>query len=410
MVWKRFHPPRSATPALSLLTAGQPVSDARAQLHVAINAVPLLSQSTGIGRYTRSLADSLAASGEVELHLFYGGGWSNEIRRKPMKALQPLKNLIKKVVPNAHTLNRFVQDARFRRGAREKACDLYHETNYLPFSFAGPIVVSVHDLSWIRYAETHPAMRVEIMNRLFPNALERADHIVTDAAYTRDEIIAMFGVRPDRITSVPLGAREIFTPRSAAACSAVLRANDLVYRSYVLCVGTLEPRKNLELVIRTYSAMPASYRSSIPLVVVGMRGWLSSKLESLMRPLVSSGQVRLLGYTADDALAMLYAGAKVLVYPSLYEGFGLPPLEAMASRTPVIVSNRSTLPELVGDAGVLLEPHDDRALRDALLRFQSDRVWWEERAEAGFRQASRFSWQRCARETLAVYRQVLGAS
>jgi alpha-1,3-rhamnosyl/mannosyltransferase len=142
-------------------------------------------------------------------------------------------------------------------------------------------------------------------------------------------------------------------------------------------------------------------------VIVGMKGWLTSNLESVMQPLVASGELRPLGYTSDEALAALYAGAMCLVYPSLYEGFGLPPLEAMASGAPVIVSNRSTLPEVVGDAGVKIDAQDERALREALQRLDEDDAFRTARAAASLRQAARFSWQRCAAETLAIYRKVL---
>ena len=225
----------------------------------------------------------------------------------------------------------------------------------------------------------------------------------------RQEIIEEFGIAPNRITSVPLGSREIFRPRSAEQCRQVLQQRGLDYRGFVLCVGTLEPRKNLELVIRAYSALPERFRRRRPLVMVGMKGWLTSKVESLMQPMVASGEIRPLGFTSDEDLAVLYAAALTLVYPSLYEGFGLPPLEAMASGTPVIVSDRSTLPEVVGTAGVQIAADDEAGLREALLRFDEDSSFWHQRAEASLAQASKFSWERCARETLAIYRKVVQA-
>ena len=151
---------------------------------------------------------------------------------------------------------------------------------------------------------------------------------------------------------------------------------------------------------------PSSFRRRRPLVMVGMKGWLTSKLESLMQPMVASGEIRPLGYTSDEDLAVLYAAALSLVYPSLYEGFGLPPLEAMASGTPVIVSDRSTLPEVVGTAGVQIAADDEAGLRDALTRLDQDPSFWQQRAEASLQQATHFSWERCARETLAIYRLV----
>lgn len=376
-------------------------------MRVAFNGSALLSPLTGVGQYAISLARSLLATGELDIDFFYAAIWSREIRTKPVKEIGALKELIKKLVPQPYRVSRALQGWRFGMGTRRFRPVVYHEPNFLPFRFDGPTVITAHDLSWIRFPETHPDERVKVMNDLFPKALDRADHVLTDASYIRQEIIDGFGVAPDRITSVPLGSREIFYPRSAEQCQQVLDGRGLSYRGFVLCVGTLEPRKNLELVIRAYSALPESFRRRRPLVMVGMRGWLTSNVESLMQPLVASGEIRPLGFTSDEDLAVLYAAALALVYPSLYEGFGLPPLEAMASGSPVIVSDRSTLPEVVGTAGVQIAADDETGLRDALLRFDGDSAFWRDRAEASLVQASRFSWERCARETLAIYRKVV---
>lgn len=378
-----------------------------ATLRLAFNGSALLSPLTGVGQYAKSLAEQLVRHDDLEVHFFYAAAWSPEIRTEPVKRIGTIKDFIKKVVPQPYRVSRALQNWRFGMGLRKFRPHLYHEPNFLPFRFDGPTIITAHDLSWIRYPETHPAERVEVMNRYFPPALERAAHILTDAEYVRQEIIREFGIAPEKITSVPLGARAIFRPRAEAECAAVLAERGLGYRQYVLCVGTLEPRKNLELVIRSYAAMPAAFRQRVPLVIVGMRGWLTSSLESVMQPLVASGELRPLGFTSDEALASLYAGALCLVYPSLYEGFGLPPLEAMASGTPVIVSDRSTLPEVVGEAGIQIDANDEAGLRAALRRFDEDRAFWQERAQASVRQSSLFSWPRCAAETLAIYRKVL---
>lgn len=379
-------------------------------IRIALNGSALLSPLTGVGQYSKCLAERLLASKEVQLHLFYAAIWSGDIRTGPIKEIGALKDFIKKVVPQPYRVSRAVQQWRFNLGIKRIRPHLYHEPNFLPFRFDGPTVITAHDLSWIRFPETHPLERVAVMNDLFPKSLGAASHILTDAEFVRREIIEEFGVAPERITAVPLGARPIFRPRTEHECSAALSEHGLQYRRYVLCVGTLEPRKNLELAIRAYAGLPKAVRNRYPLVTVGMRGWLTSKLESVMQPLVASGELHPLGYTSDDALATLYAGAMSLVYPSLYEGFGLPPLEAMASGTPVIVSNRSTLPEVVGDAGVIIDADDVSALRDALLRFAEDPTFWQERAVASLQRASGFSWQRCAEQTLAVYRKVIAQS
>jgi len=379
-------------------------------LRIGINGSALLSPLTGIGQYTKNLAEALVASSEVDLSLFYLYGWSQGLRTEPIENITKLKALIKKFVPYPYQLTRAVQQTRFSKGARDLRLQLYHEPNFLSHRFSGPTVITAHDLSWIRFPETHPSERVKIMNRLFPRSLAGASHVITDASYIRDEVIAEFGVSPDRITAVPLGARKIFRPRDEDECRVVPTARNLSYRSFILCVGTLEPRKNLELVIRTYAQLPKPFREKHPLVLVGMRGWLTSNLESTMRPLVEAGQVRPLGFTSDSDLAALYAAAMVLVYPSLYEGFGLPPLEAMACGTPVIVSNRATLPEVVGDAGEMVEPTDVEGLTTLLQRLADDPAHWQQRAELCRQRASQFSWQRCALETLAVYRKVLANS
>ena len=379
-------------------------------LRLAFNGSALLSPLTGVGQYAKSLAERLADSRDIDLHLFYAAIWSSEIRTGPIRELGPLKTLIKKVVPHPYQVSRAIQQWRFGMGIKRLRPQLYHEPNFLPFRFDGPTVITAHDLSWIRYPETHPSERVAVMNELFPRSLAAASHVLTDAEFVRQEIIEEFRVAPERMTSIPLGARPIFHPRSEADCAAVLADHDLQYRRYVLCVGTLEPRKNLELAIRAYAKMPLAARERTPLATVGMKGWLTSRLESVMHPLAASGELRPLGYASDEALAALYAGALVLVYPSLYEGFGLPPLEAMASGTPVIVSNRSSLPEVVGDAGVVIDANDEAALLEALLRFTEDRAFWHERATACLQRSAAFSWQRCADQTLAVYRRVLAES
>jgi alpha-1,3-rhamnosyl/mannosyltransferase len=378
------------------------------QIRVGLNSTALLSPLTGIGQYTKSLAEALIASGEVDLWLFYSLAWSREVRTQPVHNIATVKTLIKKLLPHPYSLSRALQQYKFAQFAGKKKIELYHEPNFLSHRFAGPTVITAHDLSWIRFPDTHPSERVKVMNRLFPRSLENAAHIITDAEFIRQEIIAYFGVPPGRITAVPLAARSNFRPREADECRAGLDNLGLGYRSFILCAGTLEPRKNLDFVIRTYAAMPQEFRSRRPLVLVGMKGWLTSSLESVMQPLMASGEVRTVGFVSEDDLALLYASASMLVYPSLYEGFGLPPLEAMSSGTPVIVSDRSTLPEVVGPAGVLIDPADAAGLRDAICRLDEDRAYWDDRRSASLQQAATFSWSRCARETMAIYRSVLG--
>ena len=281
---------------------------------------------------------------------------------------------------------------------------VYHEPNFLPLRFAGPTVVTIHDLSWIRYPETHPKERVAIMNRILPLALERVQHVITDSEFIRREVISEFGISADRVTTTLLAPRSIFTPRDEQRARPTLSKHNLQQRSYFLVVGTLEPRKNVETAVRAHAGLPNLFGRRFPLVLVGMRGWLTSRLEGELKAPVERAEVRPLGFVTDDELADLYSGATALVYPSVYEGFGLPPLEAMACGTPVITSNVSSLPEVAGNAAVMHDPMDIDALRNAMKRFIEDEEFWLEKAAASVKQAALFSWERCAKETIAVYR------
>ena len=174
----------------------------------------------------------------------------------------------------------------------------------------------------------------------------------------------------------------------------------------MLSVGTLEPRKNIPVLIDAYSLLPAALQRQFPLVLVGMRGWLNSGLEARMKPLVERGVIKPLGYVPDAAMPLIYSGAAAFVFPSLYEGFGLPPLEAMACGVPVISSQSSSLPEVVGDAGILVDPQNVDAIADSLHRVLEDHAFAEELAQKGIRRAARFSWKQTAVETISVYRHV----
>jgi len=376
-------------------------------MRVGINAIALLSSLTGIGQYTKNLIGELAHEDDIELHLFYARSWSRRLRETPLRDIERWKRLFKRYMPHPYLVSRAAQQVVFGAGSRLRGLDLYHDPNFLAYRFAGPTIITVHDLSWIRYPQTHPPERVAALNDLFPKSLERAHHVITDAEFVRQEVIDMFGLEPARITAIPLGTRAEFHPRERHECQPTLDKHRLGWRRYLLSVGTLEPRKNLRLVLDAYSQLPADLRERYPLVLVGMRGWGSPQFESSLKPLLQSDSVRVAGYVSDRELSTLYAAARVLVYPSLYEGFGLPPLEAMASGTPVIVSNSSTLPEVVGDAGLIIDPHDATALRDNMRLLIEDDTAWQHYRARGLERASRFSWRRCAQLTADIYRRTV---
>ena len=376
-------------------------------IKLAINATALLYPGTGIATYTRNLAETLLQTGQVEARFFYYAGWSRILREVSLPAISPLKRLIKTLVPRPYEVSRLVQQWRFRKGVAKYRPDLYHEPNYLSFRFDGPIVITVHDLSHVRYPETHPVDRVRAMNKFLPQAMEMASQIIVDSRFVKGEVVSHFGVDPAKVHAIHLGIGKNYVPRSAEELGPVLARLGLSAKKYILAVGTLEPRKNLIQAIDAYAGLPEAVRKSTPLVIAGMKGWLAGELQARINKYEDRGEVRWLGYVPAEILPMLYSGARMLVYPSLYEGFGLPVLEAMASGIPVITSNQASLPEVAGDAGIMVEPRDGDALREAMLRLIEDEAEVRRRSELGLAQAAKFTWRACARNTLAVYRKAL---
>ena len=375
-----------------------------AMLRVAVNAVPLRSPLTGIGQYIVRLMEAIEARGDVQTRYFYASHWGRKAVASPMSGIDDVKRAVKKVVPYPYMVSRAGQRLMFEGGVRLYRPQLYHDPNYVALPFDGPLVVTVHDLSFVRHPESHPKERLDHLARYLPATLERATHVITDSETVRREAIAHFGLDPARVTAIHLGVSPSFAPRTPQQTHATLAKHGLEHRRYVLSVGTLEPRKNLAAAIRAWAALPEATRAGLPLVIAGMKGWLSDALEKLITQLEAQGVIRFLGFVPQDDLPLLYAGALAFVYPSRYEGFGLPVVEAMASGVPVITSDASCLPEVAGDAALLVAPDDDAALGQALARMLQDTSLRTDLAARGRARAARFTWTRCAEETVAVYR------
>jgi alpha-1,3-rhamnosyl/mannosyltransferase len=376
-------------------------------MRVALNATSLLSALTGIGQYTFQIAQRLAARPDTTLDLFYGTAWDKQVRQAPVANIAMLKAGFKRFVPFAYELKQLVSQSRFSAGVKVSAPDVYHEPNFIAFKCDKPSVITVHDLSWIRFAHTHPAERVRAMERYFEPGLRRASMVLTDSEFVRGEVIDTFGIAPERIVAVPLGVEAMFQPRTELDCQPVLQALSLRYQGYLLAVGTLEPRKNLGVALEAFAQLPKTTRQLYPLVLAGMKGWHTSAMERQMASMVAAGEVRLLGYLPREDLARITAGAIAMVYPSIYEGFGLPPLEAMACGVPAIVSNVSSLPEVVGDTGLLVDPHDVEGIATAMGCIIEDCALRTRLAEMALSRSRQFSWDRCVEQTLGVYRRAL---
>lgn len=380
-------------------------------LTVHFNAAPLLSPRTGIGQYCLHLMSEIEKVQGVKSHYFYAGAWSDELLRQAPSGVSRAKKMklaVGKLIPNlAYEIQQRWRGRHFRAGLEQHGSALYHEPNFLAFKTTLPTVVTVHDLSILRYPETHPKDRVAFMSKRIGKSILRADCVITDSEYVRQEVLAEFNLPAEKVISVLLAASDNFMPVAGNELAVTLAQFSLIAGQYILAVGTLEPRKNLTTAIRAYTQLPEAIRNEIPFVVAGMKGWRTEGLDREVAALIDKGQIRLLGFVADEALPALYSGARVFVYPSLYEGFGLPPLEAMACGAPVIVSNRSSLPEVVGDAGLQVDALDVDGLAEAMLSVIENDELRTSLGKRGIERASTFSWQRCAEQTLGVYRQVV---
>jgi alpha-1,3-rhamnosyl/mannosyltransferase len=379
-------------------------------MKLAVNARPLLGPVTGIGRYLRELMQAVERGGRFAPAYFYPTHWSRNLDGAAGPAARPGLVRALRSMRALRPLLRSIQRRNFVAGLRRDEFAFYFEPNYIPFATDLPTIITIHDLSHLRHPETHPVGRVRELTRELPAAIDKAACILAVSEFTRREISAVFGTAPERIVSTPLGVDARFFPRTADATRTCLASLDLTHGRYFLAVGTLEPRKNLTTTVDAHARLPQRVRAAYPLVVAGMSGWRHGAISRRLDMARSRGDVRLLGHVGDEALPSLYAGAAMLTYPSLYEGFGLPPLEAMASGVPVAVSNCASLPEVVGDAGILIDPHDVEGLTAAMLRTVEDTRFAGDLRMRGIARAQTFTWERCAALTMESWDRVAGTS
>ncbi len=384
-------------------------------MKVILGSDSLQQPLTGIGRYALEIARGLLASPRVETLLGYDLGRVHPIEEKlarlgtPAGEAPATGSVLRRRAAQSPLVTTLYQhyvkllSARLLRGYGDY---LFHSPNFHLPRHPGPSVVTVHDLSYRLFPEYHPAARVRWMNSMVPESLQASDRIICVSAATRADVLREYGVAPDKAVVIPLGVDPGFRPRTAQETDAVLARHGLEYGGYFLCVATLEPRKNIEGLLDAYLALPAALRQRFPLVLGGGVGWHSEALLARLAAVEGSGQVRRLGYLPEAELMALYSGAMCFVYPSHYEGFGLPVLEAQASGVPVITSAVSSLPEVACESSLLLPPGDVDALRDALLRAAQDDRWRADCAASGLARAARFTWQQCVDQTIELYHHV----
>lgn len=367
-------------------------------MRIGIDARLVYYHQAGIGQYILRLTQALAQIDPDDQFTIF------KSRKDPTTIVRQSNFKSERLwTPNHHRFERFTMSMELS----PFTLDVLHSPDFIPPArMRCPSVITVHDLAFLLYPRflTRESARYYGLVDL---AARQADHIIAVSESTKRDTVRLLGVPENKITVIHEAAHPIFSPMTNEIELARVREHYRLPNNFILFVSTVEPRKNLPMLLRAFKRLRDNYKSNAVLAVAGNRGWLFEQVDQVLAELNLEDAVRFLGGVPNEELVYLYNAAKLFVFPSFYEGFGLPPLEAMACGTPVIVSNVSSLPEVVNDAGLLIHPEDVEELTVAMWRVLSDENLRNELRAKGLRRAQTFSWQRAAKETLAVYRKVV---
>ena len=387
------------------------------KLDLILGADALSPPLTGIGRYTHELARRLAGHQDVaRLRYFSMGRWLAD----PLSGLdclpadgerpaKPERNALRTRLAASRLAVRLygaVTPPLYGWRLRGNPQSIFHALSYIVPPFGGKTVSTVHDLSHMLYPQFHPSARVDYLNFALPPSMARTDHVITVSNAVRQEMLERGLMPSERITAIHLAADAIYRPHTPQMLAPAMQALGLRAGQYTLFVGTVEPRKNVERLIQACELLPLAMRREWPLVVAGGKGWNSEAIHARMAKAQAEGWLRYVSFVDQRWLPALYAGARLMAYPSLYEGFGLPVVEAMASGTPVLTSNTSCMPEVAVGAARLVDPLDVEDMAHALAECLGDTAGQAQARAKGLIRAAGLSWDRCAEETVAVYRHL----
>ncbi len=375
-------------------------------MKIGIDYTAALKQSGGIGRYTYGLITTLAHLDDKNSYTLLA---TPDAPLNNLQIFQPYPNFTYKIYPlperwmtvGWHRLYLPIPVEWF-----SGRIDLFHSPNFiLPPTQRAKTLLTVHDLSFIRHPQGAVASLRKWLKKVVPRSLARADHVLADSESTKQDLIQIFNISPETITVVGAGVEARFRPVTDRL---VLEAVQQRYRlppleKFILSLGTLEPRKNFTGLIEAYNQSPV--RETHHLVIAGGKGWLYDDIFTAAETSPVADRIHLIGFVADDDLPTLYSLADIFAYPSHYEGFGIPVIEAMACGTPVICANNSCLPEVAGQAALQITATDTPALAEALHRVATDHCLRQEAINQGFRQAQKFTWPAAAKRLLTVYQR-----
>jgi alpha-1,3-rhamnosyl/mannosyltransferase len=387
-------------------------------MRVVVNELGTLGRRTGVGHYASELLRGLRQQTPAGSVMAFPQGWLRYVKDACAR-LQSERHTPAEVAPQRVTRRRRWSESlrhwgraatlgSFRRFCVRYGIQVYHEPNHIPLPIDLPTVVTLHDLSALLHPEWHSKERVAQFEQHFHAGLARCQHVLAVSEFGRQEIIRTLNLPPEQVTRVYNGIRLGLKPLPPEQTAPTLRRLGLP-ENYLLYVGTLEPRKNLLTLMRAYCGLPLPLRQRYPLVLVGGWGWKADAIADFLDRHGRARGIMHLGYVADKHLAALYNGARALVYPSLYEGFGLPPVEMLACGGAVLASTADALVETVGSQAHLIAPEDTDAWHDGMVRVAEDDDWWQWLRQGAEDAARPFTWDRCAEETLAVYRSLCGS-
>ena len=369
-------------------------------MRIGLDGMPLAQPKTGVGTYTLELASALAGLAPREIfELVSPLPYQGSILAEPRPANLHL------VYSKPTVLGRHWWTMGLPSYIRRNSLDLFHGTNYeVPLRASGPSVITIHDLSLLLHSNTHDARAVRRARLRLPLMTRKATCIITPSEEVRGEVCEHLHVHPDKVFPVPLAPRSNFVRLSTEEtieCRRRLGVGD----DFLLFVGTVEPRKNLSTLVRALEQVVRSTELRPMLVVAGQMGWKPDQFTSQLRNSAVRDLVHLTGYVSEDDLRALYSSCRLFIYPSIYEGFGLPPLEAMACGAPVIASRVPSVAEANGVR--LIDPHDVDDLARSIVELLTDNSARQSLSAAGLKHASNFSWGRTAKTTLEVYRRAI---
>ncbi|MBI1862214.1 MAG: glycosyltransferase family 4 protein [Deltaproteobacteria bacterium] len=369
-------------------------------MKILFNDLVRFRERSGVGGYAEELVSALAYRSGLEL--ISQTAWGQPIARLMKQSLGEGRaaqtSLLKKALK---TFGHQALDRILSSATRLSQPDLSHEPDLIPSARARRVIVTAHDLSVLRFPEWHPPHRVEY-HRLHTGQLRsQVDRFIANSTQTKTDLIELLGIPSDHIDVVLLAPR-----RSLLAAAEFALPPLALPDRYFLYTGTIEPRKNIPGLLEAYRSLPGTFRKNTPLILVGGAGWgLDTLVEDLRNG--SHKGVRYLGYRPDHELAGILSGAAAFLYPSFFEGFGLPPLEAMALGVPVIASERGSLKEVLGSAAVIIDPDNPQQLAQAMIKMIEDPSHRQSHSDAGRIWAATFSWERTAEQTWESYGKAL---